>query len=208
MGGKVMALVTDPSFIKSEEEYSSNINDDSICSFGSTRPASYVSLPVSPSLWAALNERKATRLVSSSTDADEQYYLLSSSSLPKDLKEWQYVGAHVSDSGLSCIIRQDPFSEEALLEEGVPSPADLEIDWLSLVATSLDANLDSQEMNMDLEEFPLLKACVSIPDEGEVMAIFGYPPLTEVEAYEGIVLRAWNKAFEDTSYSAVDSNYK
>lgn len=189
-------IVTDPSYIRSAQEYEDNITSDqeSQATFGSSGIGTYVSLPISQELYDTLPTGQLNSLQPSDESADEMFLTLG----PKrPLSAYRYLGSHSTDSGLTCVIPFDPYHRrtsktDAKAEEAI-APSDLELDWLELVTVSLEGG------SIDLEEFPLLRFCAAVPDGESAVAVFGVPQPTddkELPVYTSLVLRAWTKVFE------------
>lgn len=88
-----------------------------------------------------------------------------------------YLGAHGSDSGLTCIVPEDPFSDD-LVEP---------VDWTEFVLSTLDATEGDKDA---LEEYQLYKFFGKIPDEGVEAAVYGVPSEEDSGSFETIVIRA------------------
>lgn len=89
-----------------------------------------------------------------------------------------YLGAHGSDSGLTCIIPEDPFTDGSDVQP---------VDWTEFVLSTLDTREGDQDA---LEEYQLYKFFGKIPDEGSVAAVFGAPSAEDPHTYETIVIRS------------------
>jgi hypothetical protein len=96
------------------------------------------------------------------------------------LKEYEYIGSHHTDSGLTAVLRDNVYSDE-----------DVELDWLELVAKTLENPRDGA---IDVDDFSPLDFCASAPEEESAVAVFGKRNPAN-EGYESVVMRAWCKAF-------------
>lgn len=96
------------------------------------------------------------------------------------LREYEYLGWHCSESGMTCIIEEDPFDESK--EEGeLCGPVD-KIEFLL-------ANLQEPEAEVNLEEFPLFKWYGKF-SEGSSSSIRVYACDKDEEGnYNGLALR-------------------
>ena len=88
-----------------------------------------------------------------------------------------YLGAHGSDSGLTSIVPEDPFSDDLIQP----------VDWTEFVLSTLDAPEGDQDA---LDEYQLYKFFGKIPDEGSDAAVFGVPSMKDPHTYETIVIRS------------------
>lgn len=87
------------------------------------------------------------------------------------------MGSHGSDSGLTSLIPEDPFSDDLIQP----------VDWTEFVLSTLDTPEADQDA---LEEYQLYKFFGKIPDEGSDAAVFGVPAEDDPESYDTIVIRS------------------
>lgn len=183
----VPVLITDPSYVKSATEYGENITGDTAGDAAHKTPGSHIRLPLCQAVYAGLTQ-PGQRFLCPSPEGDEM--LLSLGPL-YPLREYEYLGSHHSDSGLVCLVR-----------EGVYEGLEEELDWLELVADSLD---NPREGAVDAEAFPMLQFCATIPEDDSAVAVYGRRTANGQEGdgketgFASIVLRAWCKAFPEES---------
>lgn len=161
--------MTDPVYVRDPSEYEVNVRDRE--SDGESRL--FVKLNVSDSLFNRIGALKSHSVAS--RESDESFYQFGSA---KDtLKEYEYVGWHGSDSGMTCIVKEDPFAEG---QEVVP-PVD---------ATEFAlATLEDPEMESNVEEFPLYKWFGKIPEAASSVRVYGCDR-DESGCFNGLLLRS------------------
>lgn len=97
-----------------------------------------------------------------------------------DLAEYDYLGSHISDSGLTAIVEENPFADSSV----VP------IDWTEFVLSTLDQLSESPSEDL-LEEYGLYKFFAKIPDEATEAAIYGKVANGSAEkCFESILIRS------------------
>lgn len=165
-------IITDPSYIKTSQDYSQSITLDMIGTSLYKTPFNYVSLTCTNKIE---NSHKSLFI-----NDDEQIILMpaNAAAVKIEFSEYTYLGSHTSDSGLTCVIDSEKQIDE-------------ELDWLELVTTSLN------EQPIDLEMFPMLEFCSTIPENDSSVAVYGRKVASETEMYDSIILRAWSRAFKE-----------
>lgn len=177
-------IITDPSYVKNSSDYDENISPDLCGDPTHKTPLNYVRLNLQRSLFDSLSESKH-RFICPSPEGDEMFISIGPL---KPLAEYEYLGSHHSDSGLTCILREGVYEAE----EGMP-PVE-EMDWLELVTGSLEKTMEGA---IDIEAFPMLQFCASVPEEDSAIAVYGLKENQSGQGYNSLVLRAWYKVFSD-----------
>lgn len=177
-------LITDPSYIKSRSDYDENILPDT-CGDGTHRsPSSYIKLAIPRRLYDSL--RQARRPLLPSAETDEMLFVFGEQ---HPLESYQYLGSHHTDSGLTCIVKDDLYANED--EE--------ELDWLEVVTRTMDSPNGGP---MDASDFPSLEFLAPVPEEDSAIAVYGLRDNDNDndndDGYKGLVLRAWCKAFPES----------
>lgn len=192
--GIVSIILTDPAYIKNASEYDENITPDQAGTECLKTPGNYVRLPMAKSLFDSLVQPKQ-QFLCPSPEGDEMFLSLGPLG---PLSSYSYLGCHHSDSGLTCIVREGIYEVEGTNVDGEPME---EMDWLELVAGSLEA---TREGTVNVEDFPMLQFCASVPEDESAIAVFGRKipssnadstAETREEGYNSLVLRAWCKVF-------------
>jgi hypothetical protein len=97
-----------------------------------------------------------------------------------DLTEYDYLGSHISDSGLTAIVEENPFADSSV------SP----IDWTEFVLSTLDQSTELPSEDL-LEEYGVYKFFAKIPDESTEAAIYGKVANgTTEKCFESILIRS------------------
>lgn len=109
-----------------------------------------------------------------SRESDESFYQFGV--IKDSLKDYEYLGWHGSDSGLTCIIQEDPFVDE----ETVPSVDSTEFSL---------ATLQDPEMESNPEEFPLYRWFGRIPEAASSVRVYACDP-NENGEYSGLLIRS------------------
>lgn len=108
-------------------------------------------------------------------DNDESFWSLGKP--VTNFSKLSYLGSHASDTGMTSLIREDPFKDDAVQP----------VDWAEFVLT----NLDAAESDPDtLEEYSLYDFYGNIPDDATEAAVFGLPSESDKDVYDSIVIRA------------------
>lgn len=180
----VSVVITDPSYVKTSTDYGENITNDTAGDPTHKTPGNYIRLPLCHKVYSSLTQPRR-RFLCPSSEGDEM--LLSLGPL-HPLREYEYLGSHHSDSGLVCLVK-----------EGIYEESEEELDWLELVAESLDNPRDGA---VDVETFPMLQFCATIPEDDSAVAVYGKRSDDTGEngndrGFTSIVLRAWCKAFPE-----------
>lgn len=176
-------------------------------------PGNFVRLSITPSLSRLLDDPLRLKRINTrrpSTFSNEDYFIFSEAANSiDDLEGFAYLGSHVSDSGLTCIVNEDSFVQSPMsshVGDAALSAVDdhpqlekedddsMELDWLELVTATLD---QPGEPLWDLESYPILKFCAPIPEEDSCIAVFGKPSKEDSSVYDQVILRAWCKAFSE-----------
>ena len=173
--------MTDPVYVRDPSEYQVNVSDHE----NNRESRLFVKLNVSDSLFHQIGALKSHLLAS--RESDESFYRFGSA---KDsLKEYEYIGWHCSDSGMTCIVKEDPFSEG----EELVSPVD---------ATEFAlATLEDPEMESNLEEFPLYKWFGRIPEAASSVRVYGCDR-DEFGNFNGLILRSGEDNLVDNESSS------
>lgn len=141
---------------------------------------------VSDRLFNQIGSFKSHAVVSK--DSDESYYQFGN--VKDSLKEYEYIGWHGSDSGMTCIVKGDPFEEG---EECIP--------YVDMTEFSL-ATLEDPEMESNIEEFPLYKWFGRIPEAASSVRVYGCDR-NEKGEFNGLLLRSGEDNLIDN-----ESNYE
>lgn len=111
-----------------------------------------------------------------SIESDESFYKFG---VHRDaLNDYEYIGWHGSDSGMTCIVQEDPFMDED--KETVSSVDSTEFSL---------ATIQDPEMESNLEEFPLYKWFGRIPEAASSVRVYACDPNSEGE-YNGLLIRS------------------
>ena len=164
-----MILVTDPVYVRDASEYQVNVRDRE----NDQQSRLSVKLNITESLFDHIGSIKSHSVAS--RESDESFYQFGA--VRESLKEYEYVGWHVSDSGMTCIVKEDPFEEG----EELVSPVD--VTEFSL------ATLEDPEMESNSEEFPLYKWFGRIPEAASSVRIYGCDR-DEAGKFNGLLLRS------------------
>lgn len=116
----------------------------------------FVRLNVSDTLFNQIGSIRSHLVPSRETD--ESFYQFGS--VKDSLKDYEYVGWHGSDSGMTCIVQEDPFADE----ETVPP-----VDSTEFTLTTIQ----DPEMESNPEEFPLYKWFGRIPEGASSVRVYG-----------------------------------
>lgn len=161
-------MITDPVYVRDPTEYQINIKDRENDSLSRL----FVKVKVSQSLFDQIGSLKSHMVPS--RESDESFYQFG---VHRDsLNEYEYVGWHGSDSGMTCIVQEDPFVDEETI-----SPVDFTEFSLS---TLQDPDLESNP-----EEFPLYRWFGRIPEAASSVRVYVCDPNSEGE-YNGLLLRS------------------
>jgi hypothetical protein len=127
--------------------------------------------------------------------------------LGQSLKEYDELGWHVSESGMTCIVRDDPWSltkrpdsEDGSAGEddkdGAEDCKDAAGDSRESELPPVDAaefmlaTLDDPQMEADWEEFPLFRWFGRVPESGSGAAVFGLRSVSVPSAvYDGLLIK-------------------
>ncbi|EPZ33193.1 hypothetical protein ROZALSC1DRAFT_27320 [Rozella allomycis CSF55] len=114
---------------------------------------------------------------------------------PRPFEDYELLGIHFSDSGMTCIIDDDPkYTEEN------------EIDWEEFALTSLTES----SLQYDDEDFPLLKWFGKVPEEDSKLAVkynitmeqvFGWK---ENDVVKGMILKSYDLCDENIKNKVFD----
>lgn len=153
----------------------------------------FVRIPVSDGLFDQIGSKKS-HLVGSK-DSDESYYKFGTEL--ESVREYEYVGWHGSDSGLTCLIKEDPFSEV---------PSNEESDHLSVDAMEFTlATIEDPEMESNVEEFPLYRWFGRIPEAASSTRIYGCDK-DKNGNYNGLLIRSGEDVLSDNENSENSEN--
>lgn len=108
-------------------------------------------------------------IVQPSKESDETLYCFGKQR--ESLKDYKFIGWHVSESGLCCIVRDEIPKEE--------------IDHLELILT----NLQNPKLQRDEDEFPYLLWFWRTPEEASCVRVYGCEWSEETGEFEGLLLR-------------------
>lgn len=117
---------------------------------------------------------------------DESFWYIGSNALKSaeqpdiDMTEYDYLGSHISDSGLTAIVEENPFEDASVAP----------IDWTEFVLSTLDQSTESPSEEL-LEEYGLYRFFSKIPDESTEAAVYG--KLAEggqEKCFESILIRS------------------
>lgn len=160
--------MTDPAYVRNPSEYQVNIKDRE----NDTESRLSVRVQVSESLFNQIGSLKS-HLVPSH-EYDESFYQFG---LAKDsLKDYKFLGWHGSDSGMTCIVLEDPFIDEETIQ-----PVDSTEFTL--------ATIQDSEMECNQEEFPLYKWFGRIPEGASSVRVYGCERDYE-GSFNGLLIRS------------------
>lgn len=163
-----MVIVTDPVYVRNVSEYQINIEDK----LHDAQSRLFVKLPISDSLFSQIGSLKS-HLKASSEFSEESFYKFGSGN--DSIKAYDYIGWHGSDSGMTCIVEDDPFSNENVSE----------VDSTEFTLSSLQ----DPESESNCEEFPLYKWYGRIPQAASSIRVYACDLDTEGN-YNGLIIRA------------------
>ena len=153
--------------MRNSTEYQVNIRDHH-----DTDSRLFVRVKISEDLFNKIGAMKS-HLVPS-RESDESFYQFGV--IRDSLKEYEYAGWHGSDSGMTCIVEEDPFSED----KDIPS-----VDFTEF---SLET-LQDPEMESNPDEFPLYKWFGRVPEAASSVRVYACD-LNENGEYNGLLLRS------------------
>lgn len=166
-----MILVTDPAYVRDPSEYQINVIDRE----GDEQSRLFVKLNVTDSLFNQIGALKSHSVAS--RESDESFYQFGS--IKNSLNDYEYVGWHLSDSGMTCIVKEDPFSFSE--EQYLIPPVDMTEFTL--------ATIEDPEMESNLEEFPLYNWFGRIPEAASSVRVYGCDR-DEMGKFNGLLLRS------------------
>lgn len=114
-----------------------------------------------------------------SKESDETFYRFGRHK--ESLRDYKFLGWHVSESGLCCIVPAE-------------APED-SIDQLELMLT----NLQNPSMQRDLDEFPYLLWFWRTPEESSSVRVYGCDFCKESAEFGGLLLRPGREEVSDES---------
>lgn len=115
----------------------------------------FVRVKVSQSLFDQIGSLKSH--LTPSRESDESFYQFGTA---KDtLKDYEYLGWHGSDSGMTCIVQEDPFKDEETVQAVDSTEFSL-------------ATIQDPEMESNQEEFPLYKWFGRIPEGASSVRVY------------------------------------
>lgn len=160
--------MTDPVYVRDPTEYEINVKDHS----EPDDSRLFVKVKVSQGLFDQIGSLKSH--LAASRESDESFYQFGR--VKETLKEYEYVGWHGSDSGMTCIVEEDPFIKDETL-----SPVDSTEFAL--------ATLQDTEMESSADEFPLYKWFGRVPEAASSVRVYACEPDNEGN-YTGLLIRS------------------
>lgn len=161
--------MTDPVYVRNPSEYEVNVRDRE----NDEESRLFVKLNVTDALFNQIGTLKSHSVAS--RESDEDFYQFGST---KDrFKDYEYIGWHLSDSGMTCIVKEDPFGEG----QELISPVDMTEFTL--------ATLGDSEMESNSEEFPLYRWFGRIPEAASSVRVYGCDR-DETGQFNGLLLRS------------------
>lgn len=181
-------LVTDPCYVNNADNYQDYItlpirhNDANTVTL-----KNYIPLRITDTLYNRLNKA----LLAPSAISDEDFYLFDhherednvetiSDDISSSLDKYTHIGTHHSDSGMTCIIDEDPFhllhvnnqtNNAATIDNNIDrtsSPVYEEVDWQDFVLSTLS---DELTQPVDRDSFPLYLWYGRIPNGGSAIQV-------------------------------------
>lgn len=199
-------LVTDPCYVNNADNYQEYMTPPIRHHDTSTSTAplkNYIPLRITDALYNRLNKAS---LVPSAI-SDEDFYLFDhheredsveaiSVDISSSLNKYTHVGTHHSDSGMTCIIDEDPFHlcRASNQNENVPgtdsvvdrtSPVHDEVDWQDFVLSTLS---DELTQSVDRDSFPLYLWYGRIPNGGSAIQV--HVKYDDDGVVDGVLLKA------------------
>lgn len=162
-------MVTDPVYVRDPAEYQVNVKDRE----NDPESRLAVRLNVSESLFNHIGSLKS-HLVPSKT-SDESYYSFGPDE-SFSLEDCEYVGWHGSDSGMTCIIQEDPFRDEETIQP---------VDSTEFAL----ATIQDPEMESNQDEFPLYKWFGKIPEGASSVRVYGCKKDSDGN-FNGLIIRS------------------
>ena len=144
-------LITDPAYIRNTTEYQVNIRDHE----DDSDSRLFVKVAISQGLFDQIGS--LTSHMVASRESDESFYQFGA--VKDSLKDYEYVGWHGSDSGMTCITPEDVFENEETVSA---------VDFTEF---SL-ATLQDPDMESDPDEFPLYRWFGRIPEGASSVRVY------------------------------------
>ena len=160
--------MTDPVYVRDPSEYQVNIKDRE----NDTESRLFVRVNVSQKLFDQIGSLKSH--LEPSRESDESFYQFGT--VKGTLMDYEYVGWHGSDSGMTCIVQEDPFKDEETVQ--------------SVDSTEFSlATIQDPEMESNQEEFPLYKWFGRIPEWSSSVRVYACEKDLEGN-FNGLLLRS------------------
>lgn len=173
--------MTDPVYVRNPLEYQLNVEDK----LDDSQSRLFVRLPISDQLFSQIGNQK-THLTGSSESSEESFYRFGT--WKESMKEYEYVGWHGSDSGMTCIVEEDPFACEDVSE----------VDSTEFALSTLQ----DPEAESNLEEFPLYKWYARIPQAASSIRVYARDRDAQGN-FNGLILRAGEDELIDNENEGV-----
>lgn len=154
-------------YVKDPSEYQVNVKDRE----NAPESRLFVKVQVSESLFNQIGSLKSHLVPSRETD--ESFYQFGT--VKHSLNDYKLLGWHGSDSGMTCIVQEDPFIDEETVQ-----PVD---------STEFSlATIQDPEMECNQEEFPLYKWFGRIPEGASSVRVYGCEKDSEGN-FNGLIIR-------------------
>lgn len=199
-------LITDPCYVNNTDNYQDyiapTIKHDDI-NTDTTILKNYIPLKITKALYDSLSKA----LLVPSALCDEEFYLfghhensdnaeITDVGVNGDLDKYIHVGTHHSDSGMTCVIDEDPFKllnmnnqndSTTTAHDNTDKSSTIceEVDWQDFVLSTLS---DESTQPVDRDSFPLYLWYGRIPNGGSAIQV--HVRYDDDGVVEGILLKA------------------
>jgi hypothetical protein len=162
-------------YVRNPSEYQLSIEDH----VGDLQTRLSVRVPVTQRLFDQIGSLSSHKVAS--RESDEFYFQFGRAR--ERLTDYTYVGWHGSDSGLTCVVREDPFRDD---EGATP------VDTTEFVLSTLQ----DPETESNPEEFPLYLWYAPIPEAASSARVYACDP-DEDGNFEGLLIRSGEDSLTD-----------
>jgi len=163
-------LITDPVYVRDPTEYQLNIEDHE----NDSQTRLSVRVPITEELLRSVGNNSTRSHRVPSKESDESFFQFGA--VRERLAEYTYLGWHGSDSGMTSIVKEDPFTSD---ENATP------VDATEFAL----ATLQDPEAESNPEEFPLYLWFARIPEAASSARVYACD-LDPEGNYAGLLIRS------------------